>query len=209
MTIPLFSDEQLLGVYGEEVLRPIRERALVCQACPLAATRLNVVFGEGKSSRPAIAFVGEGPGAHEDASGHPFCGAAGNMLTKIVEAIGLSRDNVYVCNVVGCRPPQNRVPTEIEQAACREFLVGQLRAVRPYVIVTLGATALKALIGAKKELKDCRGKWQEWEHVSVLPTYHPAYLLRQPDKKREVWADMLAVKAKYEELYREAASKSL
>jgi DNA polymerase len=136
--------------------------------------------------------VGEGPGFHEDQQGEPFVGAAGRLLDKMVSAMGLSRDAVYVCNVVKCRPPENRTPLADESAACARFLDGQLGAIRPKVIVALGRCAAERL-GCAEAGRSWRGSWGEYQGVPVMPTYHPAFLLRSPEMKRPVWEDLQKV----------------
>lgn len=155
-----------------------------------------MVFGVGNAVRPKVLFVGEGPGADEDVQGEPFIGKAGKLLDGMLGAMGLSRDQVYICNVVGCRPPENRKPKDDEIEACREFLNGQIRAVRPAAIVVLGATAVQALLKTKKGIGSMREKWHDWEGIPLRATYHPAYLLRDRSKKREAWMDLQAVMAK-------------
>lgn len=155
-----------------------------------------MVFGEGNVDRPVIAFVGEGPGANEDQSGKPFVGRSGKLLDKMLLAMGLERDKIYICNVVGCRPPENRKPEQGEMDACREFLVGQLRAVRPLTIITMGATASQALLSSSKSVGNLRESWHEWESIPVRVTFHPAYLLRNPEAKGAAWSDLKAVMAR-------------
>lgn len=190
-------------------LLDLREKAMVCQACPLAKGRTRVVFGTGSYDSPRLAFIGEAPGHFEDQSGAPFVGPAGQLLDKMLKAMGFARRDVYIVNAVCCRPPGNRTPEAEELSACKGLLFGQLRAVRPRVIVTLGATATSALcVGVKGKngkapaISRLRGRWFSWEETPVMPTYHPAYLLR-PDgapKRKEVWADLQAVLRKLEVL---------
>ena len=200
----LFSDEVLRGPGGEAGLQALRDKALVCQKCPLHTGRNKAVFGEGCADRPPIAFIGEGPGATEDQEGRPFIGAAGQLLDKQIEAMGFKREEVYICNVVCCRPPQNRKPEKSEAEACRQFLVGRLRIVQPRIIVALGASAAQTLTNSKKGIGDLRGRWLEWVDkakgspvagltIPLRATYHPAYLLRSPNKKGEVWKDLQIV----------------
>ena len=167
-----------------------------CVACPLHETRTNVVFGEGNPTRPLIAFVGEGPGANEDLEGKAFVGKSGKLLDKMITAMQLDRTKLYIVNVVGCRPPQNRKPTDGEMDACRGFFVGQLRAVQPRVIVTLGMTATRALLPINRGVNRMRNTWHEWEDTPVRVTVHPAYLLRNPEAKRAAWTDLKAVMAR-------------
>lgn len=189
--LSLFSPEILDD--GTATLTRLREDCRNCQACGLYVTRKNPVFGEGRATRPVIAFVGEGPGEQEDLAGRPFIGKSGQLLTQMIHAMGLTREEVYICNTVACRPPSNRAPEDDEIKACQPFLLGQLRAVRPQVIVTLGGTAAKALIKGGKALNELRGRWWEWEAVPVRPSFHPAYLLRKPVAKAEAWKDLQAV----------------
>lgn len=185
---------------GEEGLAPLRKRCLSCTKCELSKTRTHVVFGEGNSESPDICFIGEGPGGTEDETGRPFSGPAGRQLTRIVEAMGYRRDEVYICNAVNCRPPGNRIPEKFEVEACHEFLLGQIRAVKPKLLVALGASALKAITGTRRAFKvqEVRGKWQEFEGLPLMPTYHPSALLRPENQglKKLVWADMKMVLTK-------------
>ncbi len=179
---------------GVDALKNHRDRALMCQKCQLHKTRTNVVYGVGNTKSPPIAFVGEAPGENEDLKGEPFIGRAGQILNDMIRAIGYTREQVYICNSVNCRPPDNRKPLPEEAAACKEHLVAQLRVVQPKIIVTLGATAGTAVTGTKKtSMKELRGRWYEWEGILVRSTYHPAYLLREPSKKKEVWEDLQLV----------------
>jgi DNA polymerase len=164
-----------------------------CVRCKLHVARTNIVFGEG-NPQARLVFVGEGPGADEDASGRPFVGRAGQLLNKIIEAIGLKREDVYICNVVKCRPPGNRNPEPDEVATCEPFLFRQLRFIQPKVIVTLGLPAFQCLLKTKEGISRARGEWRDWNGIRVMPTFHPAYLLRSPDKKREAWEDMKKVR---------------
>lgn len=172
---------------------------MICQRCPLHSDRKQVVFGEGNIDSPDIAFVGEGPGANEDEEGRPFIGRAGQLLDGMIKAMGYERSQVYICNVVNCRPPGNRKPEKVEVDACSMFLTGQLRIVKPKLIVALGATAVQSLTNSKKGIKDLRERWLEWkdkktgEVVPMRATYHPAYLLRSPNKKAESWKDLQMV----------------
>jgi DNA polymerase len=173
-------------------LEAIREDIGDCQRCKLCEQRTNIVFGEGNPSA-RLMFVGEGPGADEDATGRPFVGRAGQLLDKIISAIGLRREDVYIANVVKCRPPGNRAPERDEVAACDPFLFRQIALIRPEVIVTLGSPALQCLLRCKDTVTKARGEWRDFNGIRVMPTFHPAYLLRSPDKKREVWEDMKKV----------------
>jgi uracil-DNA glycosylase family 4 len=186
----LFDADVLKGTDG---LRVLRDRALMCRKCKLHETRTNVVYGVGNTESPPIVFVGEAPGENEDLKGEPFIGRAGQLLTKMIEAMGLSRERVYICNVVGCRPPDNRRPEKSEVAACKEHIVGQIRHIKPQIIVALGGSAAQALLKSEKTIGELRGRWFEWEGVPLRCTYHPAYLLREQKKKKEAWADLQLV----------------
>ena len=178
---------------NEQVLTEMRSRALACQQCKLHSTRRSVVFGEGNHFEPVVAFVGEGPGATEDETGRPFQGRAGELLNKMIARMGLKREALYICNVVCCRPPGNRVPESDEVVACQPYLLNQLRLIRPRTIITLGATATQALLKKTKPLGEMRGKWHKWETIPVRPTYHPAYLLRNPKERATTLIDLEAV----------------
>ncbi len=163
-----------------------------CTKCGLHARRKQTVFARGNGSA-RLCFVGEGPGADEDEQGFPFVGKAGQLLDKMIEAMGFSRDEVYVCNIVKCRPPDNRKPEPGEIAACAPYLAEQLALIDPEVIVALGATAVEGLFGATGGITKMRGRWKLYKGIAVMPTFHPAYLLRNPAAKREVWSDLQAV----------------
>jgi DNA polymerase len=187
-----------------EAMRELRERALVCVKCPhLASSRKNVVFGVG-SIDAELMFVGEAPGADEDQRGEPFVGAAGQLLTKIVQTMGLSRDTVYIANILKCRPDTpgqpfgNRKPTAEEIKNCLPYLHSQIDIIRPKVLVALGATAIEGLLGPVGGITRLRGHWQTYRGVPLMPTFHPAYLLRNSalSEKRKVWEDMLQVMEK-------------
>ncbi|MBO4491625.1 MAG: uracil-DNA glycosylase, partial [Lentisphaeria bacterium] len=170
----------------------LRQAALQCRACGLCETRRTVVFGEGPTDAKLM-FIGEGPGADEDAQGRPFVGRAGELLTRMITAMGFDRaSEVYIANVVKCRPPGNRTPLPDEADACIGFLKRQIRLLSPKVIVTLGATPLLHLFRMKGITK-IRGNWLDWEGIKVMPTYHPAFLLRDPNKKFDVWRDLQLV----------------
>ena len=172
----------------------LRTMALNCRNCHLAASRQNVVFGEG-NEHARLMFIGEGPGADEDATGRPFVGAAGQLLDKMIAAMHLAREEVYIANVVKCRPPGNRVPGEEEAAACMGYLERQIELINPEVIVLLGGTALHFLL-KMDGISRLRGRWQEYKNIAVMPTFHPAFLLRKPESKREAWHDLKLVMAK-------------
>ncbi len=169
-----------------------------CLACPLGSNRMKFVFGEG-SPRARLMFVGEGPGRDEDLQGRPFVGRAGELLDKMIVAMGFRREDVYICNVVKCRPPDNRTPTPAEAQRCLPYLRRQIELVRPQVIVTLGATPLRELVGVQAGITRIRGQWQRLDMlggIPVMPTFHPAYVLRQytQEVRAAVWGDLKAVR---------------
>ena len=165
-----------------------------CTRCKLHTTRNKIVFGDG-SAKSELVFIGEGPGADEDAQGLPFVGRAGKLLTQMIEAMGLQRQQVYICNVVKCRPPGNRQPEKDEVDSCSPFLFRQLDALRPKVIVCLGATAARTLLQTNRGISHFRGEWLEYRGYKMIATYHPAYLLRNPAAKGDVWKDLQKVMA--------------
>jgi DNA polymerase len=174
-------------------LEALRVAVADCTACRLHETRTQTVFARGTGSS-GLCFVGEGPGADEDAQGYPFVGAAGQLLDRMILAMGFERDAVYVCNIVKCRPPNNRKPQPDEMSACRPHFERQLELLKPQVIVALGATAVEGLFGTTIGITKLRGHWKVWRgSVPVMPTFHPAYLLRNPAAKREVWEDLQSV----------------
>ncbi len=164
-----------------------------CTRCPLHQGRTNIVHTEG-NRRARLMFVGEAPGADEDAQARPFVGRAGQLLTKIIEAIGLKRDEVLIGNVNRCRPPGNRPPTEEEATMCKPFLLREIASVQPEVIVVMGNTAMRNLLNTKQGITKLRGEFQNYHGVKVMPTFHPAYLLRDPTKKKETWQDLKKVR---------------
>ena len=187
-----------------QALAELRASALACQKCPhLVASRSNVVFGVG-NPEATLMFVGEAPGADEDRLGEPFVGAAGELLTKIIKAMGFTRDTVYIANILKCRPDTpgqsfgNRKPTPDEIATCLPYLLTQIELIRPRVLVTLGVTATHGLLGLTEGITRLRGHWQTFRGIPVMPTYHPSYLLHKPDlsEKRKIWEDMLQVMEK-------------
>ncbi len=194
----------ILGVVPEsldEAMAQLREKALACVRCPnLAAARKSVVFGVG-DIRAQLMFVGEAPGADEDAQGEPFVGKAGQLLTKIIETMGLSRQTVYIANILKCRPDTpgetagNRKPTLDEMKTCSPYLLAQIELIKPKAIVALGGTAVEGLLGNFTGIMKLRGSWQTFRGIPVMPTYHPAFLLRNQalGEKRKVWEDMLKV----------------
>ncbi len=182
--------------HANETIEDIRRHLGDCKRCKLWSTRTNIVFGEG-NPQAALMFVGEGPGADEDATGRPFVGRAGQLLTKMIEAIGMKREDVYIANVVKSRPPGNRTPEKDEVEACIPFLFRQIAAIHPRLIVALGNPAMQALLDTKIGITRMRGELQDYPRIvgiKVLPTFHPAYLLRSPDKKREAWEDLKKVR---------------
>jgi DNA polymerase len=184
-----------------EAMAELRQRAMVCQKCAhLVQSRTQVVFGVG-SADAGLMFVGEAPGADEDRQGEPFVGKAGQLLTKIIQTMGLSRETVYIANILKCRPDTpgqsygNRKPTSEEMETCIPYLHEQIDLIRPKVLVALGATAMEGLLGKGGGIMKLRGQWHEYRDIPLMPTYHPAYLLRNQElgEKRKVWEDMLSV----------------
>lgn len=170
-------------------LAEIREELGDCKRCKLHRTRRTIVFGEG-NEKATLMFIGEGPGYDEDVQGRPFVGRAGQLLTKIIESIHLSREEVYIANIVKCRPPQNRNPEADEIQSCNPFLTKQINAIRPKIICALGTFSAQTLLKTDTKISALRGKLYDLEGIKVIPTYHPAFLLRNPERKREVWEDM-------------------
>jgi DNA polymerase len=175
-------------------LQEVRDEMGDCKRCDLWQSRTKLVFGDG-SPRAELMFVGEGPGADEDAQGLPFVGRAGQLLNKMIAAMGKRREDVYIGNIVKSRPPENRAPHPDEVAACLPFLLKQIQVIRPRVIVCLGSVALQNLLGNKLAISRVRGQWQLYHDIRVMPTYHPAYLLRNADAKKPVWEDLQLVMA--------------
>ena len=173
-------------------MEQLRLSVMECTACPLSTTRNHTVFGEGNPEAPLM-FVGEGPGAVEDETGRPFVGPAGDLLVRIIEAMGLKREDVYIANIVKCRPPGNRDPHPEEVAACIGYLHAQIDAVAPKVIVTLGRIASQTLLQDTTPISRLRGAFREYQGIRVMPTFHPSYLLQNPAKKRDVWEDIKKV----------------
>lgn len=176
-----------------------------CQRCDLGTTRMNAVVGRGNPSAPLM-IVGEGPGQNEDETGLPFVGKAGQLLEKILQAVHLdSEKDVYISNIVKCRPPGNRTPTQTEMDACRPYLLEQIRMVNPKIILLTGASSVRGLIGDKRGITQIRGQWLEWDGRLCMPIFHPAYLLRNPSREKGrpkwlMWQDIQAVRAKLDEL---------
>jgi DNA polymerase len=177
---------------GGDALESIAAEIAVCKVCPLHSTRTRTVPGQGNRT-PEIMFVGEGPGEDEDLQGLAFVGKAGQLLTKMIAAMGFSRDEVFIGNIVKCRPPGNRAPVPEEMDACMPYLKRQIAALKPKIIVALGGTAVKGLMGVTDGITRLRGRWMDLNGTPLMPTYHPAYLLRSPNMKHEVWADLKEV----------------
>lgn len=175
-----------------ESLAAIRAELGDCRRCRLCETRKNIVFGVG-SENARLLFVGEAPGRDEDIQGEPFVGEAGQLLTNMIKAMGYARNEVYICNVIKCRPPENRnpLPEEIEQ--CSPFMLRQIKAVAPKAIVALGTFAAQTLLSSREPISRLRGKFHDYHGIKLMPTFHPAFLLRSPEKKREVWSDLQQV----------------
>lgn len=181
---------------GVQTLDEIRLEMGDCKRCTLCQGRTNIVFGSG-NPKAELVFVGEAPGQDEDLQGVPFVGKAGQLLTKMIEAMKFSRDEVYICNVAKCRPPNNRNPEPAEIAACEPFLKAQLRALQPKAIVALGKFAAQSLLRDSTPITRLRGQWRHYEGVPLMPTFHPAYLLRSPGEKKFAWLDLQEVMKKF------------
>jgi len=173
-------------------LTAVEQEAMSCLKCGLAHSRTQVVFGVG-NPHAHLLFIGEAPGRDEDLQGEPFVGRAGQLLTRIIEAMGMRREDVYIANVVKCRPPGNRNPRPDEIAACAPYLQAQIAFIKPRVICALGNFAAQALLGTEEKISALRGRFHRYQGIPVMPTYHPAYLLRNPNEKRAVWEDMQLV----------------
>ncbi len=182
---------------AEEDLGGLRTRVTACRKCSLRAGCKQVVFGEGDSDSDLM-LIGEAPGADEDRLGRPFVGRSGKLLDRILEACGLSRERAYITNIVKCRPPGNRTPRPEEREVCIPYLKAQVRLIRPRVMVTLGAAATQGLIDPRARITQMRGTWQSWQGIRVMPTFHPAALLRDPSKKAPTWHDMKLVMTELE-----------
>ncbi len=181
--------DNLKGTSEYGALNDVRADLGDCRRCALHSGRKNIVFGEG-NPHAELVFVGEAPGADEDDQGRPFVGRAGQLLTKIIEAMKIQRQDVYICNILKCRPPGNRNPASGEIAACEPFLVKQLESIRPKVICALGTFAAQTLLKSDVAISILRGKFHRYHDIPLMPTYHPAYLLRNPSQKRQVWEDI-------------------
>jgi len=180
-------------------LKPLRDLVSGCQMCGLAAGRTLTVFGEG-NPKADLMFIGEGPGYHEDVQGKPFVGRAGALLTKMIQAMGLQRDQVFITNIVKCRPPGNRDPEPDEIKACEPFLKRQIEIIRPKIICALGRISIQGLLRDTTPISKVRGQWRTYQDIPLMPTFHPAFLLRSPDQKRLAWEDLKAVMGKWAEL---------
>jgi uracil-DNA glycosylase family 4 len=197
LSLPIAAELSLFDAaekVADDTLLRVREDLGECTRCKLHKGRNKIVFGDG-NPKAELVFVGEGPGADEDAQGLPFVGRAGKLLTQMIEAMGLQRQDVYICNVVKCRPPGNRQPEEEEVNTCSPFLFRQIDVIGPKVIVCLGAVAAKTLLKTNRGISQFRGQWLEFRGRKLLATYHPAYLLRNPPAKSEVWRDLQKVMA--------------
>ncbi|HWI40246.1 MAG TPA: uracil-DNA glycosylase [Verrucomicrobiae bacterium] len=175
-----------------ETLEDVRLEMGDCRRCSLAGGRTNLVFGTGDPAARLV-FVGEAPGRDEDLQGAPFVGEAGQLLTRMIQAMGFAREEVYICNVLKCRPPGNRNPQPEEIEPCRPFLLRQLRAIAPEVLVALGSFAAQTLLETREPISRLRGRFHDFGGIPLMPTFHPAYLLRNPEAKREVWEDLQKV----------------
>ena len=171
----------------------LEENVKQCKKCRLCTNRTNIVLGEGNINAK-IMFIGEGPGADEDKQGLPFVGKAGQLMNKAFQALGINREEIYIANIVKCRPPSNRVPEEDETQACLNYLRNQVVLIKPEIIVLLGSTALKNILGKEYGITAVRGKWMEKNGIKYMPTWHPAALLRDENKKIEFWQDLKEVK---------------
>jgi len=188
-TEPVTKNIKVAAQNSESDLNRVCQDMAGCRLCPLGKTRHNLVFGDG-NPQAKVVFVGEAPGADEDEQGLPFVGRAGQLLTKIIEAMGLSRQDVYICNILKCRPPQNRNPLPEEILACEPFLKKQLKIISPRIICALGTFAAKTLLKTEVPISILRGRFHSYEGIKLMPTYHPAYLLRNPSAKKLVWEDV-------------------
>lgn len=193
-TIDIFNSISLSS-YG--TLDEIEDVVRNCRLCSLCETRKNVVFGKG-NNRAKLVFVGEAPGADEDLQGEPFVGKAGQKLTQIITAMGLSRDEVYIANVLKCRPPNNRNPLPHEIELCEPYLIAQLEIIKPKVICALGTFAAQTLLKTEQPISKLRGRFHTYHGIKLMPTYHPAFILRNPKFKRDVWEDVQKVKIEYD-----------
>ena len=180
-------------------LEAVRSELGDCRRCKLHPYRTQIVFGIG-NPQAKLVFIGEAPGRDEDLQGEPFVGQAGQLLNKIIQAIQLRREEIYIANIIKCRPPENRNPEPDEIASCEPFLIKQLQVIRPRLICALGAFAARTLLKTEEKISSLRGNFHEYQGIPLMPTYHPAYLLRNPSRKREVWEDMKKIKKEYDRL---------
>jgi uracil-DNA glycosylase family 4 len=180
-------------------LEAVRSELGDCRRCQLHPYRTQIVFGIG-NPQAKLVFIGEAPGRDEDLQGEPFVGQAGQLLNKIIQAIQLRREEVYIANIIKCRPPENRNPEPDEIAACEPFLIKQLQAIRPRLICALGTFAAQTLLKTEEKISSLRGNFKEYQGILLMPTYHPAFLLRNPGRKRDVWEDMKKIKKEYDQL---------
>ncbi len=199
LPVPILQNEVMLDEAPEALstcssLESVREEIGDCQRCKLSATRKNIVFGDGNAEADLF-FVGEGPGQDEDIQGKPFVGKSGQLLTKMITAMGLSREKVYIANIIKCRPPKNRNPEAEEIAACSPFLAQQIAAISPKIICALGTFAAQTLLKTDTKISALRGRFHDLNGIKVLPTFHPAYLLHNPSQKIKVWEDLQKVMA--------------
>ncbi len=181
------------------ILKALSSSSQICHKCGLSSSRTKTVFGEGDPCAKLI-FIGEAPGADEDLTGRPFTGKAGDLLDKIIQAIDLSRDSVFITSVVKCHPPENRTPKPDEIAACEPFLIKQIQVISPAIICALGSVAAQTILKTGEPITKLRGRFHEYHGILVMPTFHPAYLLRNPQAKKLVWEDMQKIQALYQKL---------
>ncbi|MDP3981316.1 MAG: uracil-DNA glycosylase [Chlamydiota bacterium] len=186
---PVSCKTTAISVSKSENWNDFQQNVLSCQKCSLAKTRTQVVFGTG-NKHAKLMFIGEAPGFDEDRLGEPFVGKAGELLTKIIDAMGLERKDVYIANIIKCRPPENRNPNHEEIGSCYPYLLEQINWIKPHVICALGSVAVQTLLGSEEKISRLRGKFFDFHGIQLMPTFHPAYLLRNPEYKREVWMDM-------------------
>ncbi len=193
--MPEFPDEAWVS---SESLTDLNKQICDCLKCPLGQTRTNFVFGVGNPASPVM-FIGEAPGADEDAQGEPFVGRAGQLLNKIIEAVGMKREDVYICNILKCRPPNNRDPLPTEMETCSPYLLKQIDLIKPKFIICLGRISAQWLLSTNDSLATLRGKFHDFRGAKLMVTYHPAALLRNPNWKRPAWEDMKMFKKLYDE----------
>ncbi len=186
-------DSYVVNDQAAPTLPRLKRKVRECRKCSLAGTRKNTVFGEG-SSKARLVFIGEAPGEEEDLQGRPFVGRAGKLLDDMIDRIGLRRKEVYICNVLKCRPPNNRDPEPVEAEACRDYLFSQLEIIRPRIICTLGRHAYNTLMAVDESITRVRGKLTSFKGIRLLPTYHPSFLLRNQNRVAEAWEDMERLK---------------